>query len=79
MGPTVEWIAMGRLLPLRHRRRLPIFALLGANAVSMVGDMMTMVAVPWFVLQTTGSATKTALRAPPSRRARCLRVSLVGR
>lgn len=45
----------------RAARRLPIFALLGASAVSQVGNMMTTVAVPWFVLQTTGSAAKTGL------------------
>jgi MFS family permease len=43
--------------------RTPIFALLGANAISQVGNMMTTVAVPWFVLQTTGSAAKTGLTA----------------
>ncbi len=41
--------------------RTPIFALLGAEAVSQVGNMMTVVAGPWFVLQTTGSAAKTGL------------------
>ena len=38
--------------------RAPIFALFGANAVSQVGNMMIMVAVPWFVLETTGSAAR---------------------
>jgi len=42
-------------------KRFPLFALLGANAVSLVGSMLTMVALPWFVLQTTGSPTKTGL------------------
>ncbi len=41
--------------------RTPIFALLAAEAVSQVGNMMTVVAGPWFVLQTTGSAAKTGL------------------
>ena len=41
--------------------RIPIFALLGANAVSQVGDMMVAVAMPWFVLETTGSAARTGL------------------
>lgn len=40
---------------------MPIFALLSANAVSQVGNLMALVAVPWFVLQTTGSAAKTGL------------------
>ena len=41
--------------------RTPIFALLSAEAVSQVGNMMTVVVGPWFVLQTTGSAAKTGL------------------
>ena len=43
--------------------RTPIFALLGANAVSQVGNMMIMVAIPWFILETTGSAARTGLAA----------------
>ncbi len=42
-------------------RRLPFAALLGANAISLIGTQLTFVAVPWFVLQTTGSAAKTGL------------------
>ena len=45
------------------RDRIPLFALLGANAVSMVGNVLAMIAIPWFVLQTTGSASKTGLTA----------------
>jgi MFS family permease len=36
-------------------------ALLGANALSMTGNMMAMLAVPWFVLDATGSAVKAGL------------------
>lgn len=43
--------------------RVPLFALLGANGISMVGNVLTMLAVPWFVLQTTGSAALTGLVA----------------
>jgi MFS family permease len=42
-----------------RRERLPILALLCANAISLLGNQLTLIAVPWFVLQTTGSATKT--------------------
>jgi MFS family permease len=42
-------------------RRLPVLALLGANAVSHTGNVMTMLAVPWFVLETTGSAARTGI------------------
>jgi MFS family permease len=36
-------------------------ALLLATAVSVIGSQLTLVALPWFVLQTTGSATQTGL------------------
>ncbi len=41
--------------------RRPLFALLGANTISQVGNVMTVVAGAWFVLQTTGSAAKVGL------------------
>jgi MFS family permease len=41
--------------------RRPVYALLAAEGVSQVGNMMTIIAGPWFVLQTTGSAAKTGL------------------
>lgn len=42
-------------------RRLPMLALLVATAVSTTGNSLALVAIPWFVLQTTGSAAKTGL------------------
>src|ERR687887_2381168 len=44
-------------LPDRH----PVYALLTAAGISQVGNAMTILAGPWFVLQTTGSAAKTGL------------------
>ena len=41
----------------------PLCALYVADAVSRTGNMMTLTAIPWFVLQTTGSATKTGITA----------------
>lgn len=41
--------------------RRPVYVLLAANAISQVGNILTFVAIPWFVLQTTGSATKTGV------------------
>jgi MFS family permease len=38
-----------------------VYAVLTAEGISQVGNMMTIVAGPWFVLQTTGSAAKTGL------------------
>ena len=43
------------------RDRRPVYALLTAAGISQVGNMMTVVAGPWFVLETTGSAAKTGL------------------
>ncbi len=36
-------------------------ALLSANALSMIGNQLTVIAIPWFVYQLTGSATTTSL------------------
>lgn len=43
------------------RQRLPLYALLIANALSLVGSTLTYVALPWFVLETTGSAGRAGL------------------
>jgi MFS family permease len=45
------------------RRPWPLVALLAANAISMSGNVATLVAIPWFVLQTTGSAARTGIVA----------------
>ncbi len=44
-----------------ERHRLPVAALLGANTISLVGNVITAMAIPWYVLETTGSAAKTGL------------------
>ena len=41
--------------------RRPFLTLMGASAVSQVGNMMTAVAVPWLVFEETGSATLVGL------------------
>lgn len=41
--------------------RRPVTAVLIANAVSLTGDALAAVAIPWFVLETTGSAAKAGL------------------
>ena len=43
------------------KRRIPILALLSANGISMLGNELALVAIPLFVLHTTGSAAKTGL------------------
>ncbi len=42
-------------------KKAPLIALLTANAISMTGNIFAMIAIPWFVLQTTGSPAKTGL------------------
>ncbi len=41
--------------------RTPVIALLGPNAVSLAGNVLAALAIPWFVLETTGSAARTGL------------------
>lgn len=45
------------------KKRLRLTTIFIANAVSMIGSELTLIAIPWFVLQTTGSASKTGLTA----------------
>jgi MFS family permease len=40
---------------------VPLYALLLANSISLSGNVFSMIAIPWFVLQTTGSATQTGI------------------
>jgi MFS family permease len=43
--------------------RKPLYGWLTAEAISLTGTRISMIALPWFVLTTTGSATKTGLVA----------------
>ena len=43
------------------KNSLPIWALFTANAISLVGNVLSAIAIPWFVLQTTGSAAQTGI------------------
>jgi MFS family permease len=43
--------------------RGPFAFLLGANAISLLGNQFTVVAIPWLVLELTGSAAKAGLTA----------------
>ena len=63
VSPTESPVAVASDQPATARRRTPIAALLAGNAVSLVGNQLTALAIPWFVLQTTGSAGKTGLVA----------------
>lgn len=45
------------------RTRLPLYGWLTAEAVSLLGTRVSMIAIPWLVLVTTGSPTQTGLVA----------------
>ena len=49
---------MADLEPRSPLRQRPIVALVAAEVVSAIGSQMTFLALPWFVLQTTGSPTR---------------------
>ena len=44
-----------------RRNRTPIVALLVANAISLFGEALTAIAIPWYVYATTGSAAKMGI------------------
>lgn len=44
-----------------ERNRGPLSALLVANAISVTGNRMVLLAIPWFVLETTGSPAKAGI------------------
>jgi len=56
---TAQGSAVDAATPSPGRRRFPLWAYLVAEVVSTTGTRMSMVAIPWFVLTTTGSATVT--------------------
>jgi MFS family permease len=46
------------LTPSHPLRQRPLLALISAEVISSLGSQMTFLALPWFVLQTTGSPTR---------------------
>jgi MFS family permease len=52
-------IHASRAMPLGQRT--PFFGFLAANLISNIGSTLTVIALPWFVLQTTGSAAKAGI------------------
>jgi MFS family permease len=56
--PTTPPLVQGATL-----RRFPVHALWLTSLVSIFGNQLTGLAVPWFVLETTGSASRTGLTA----------------
>lgn len=45
------------------QHRLPLIALTAAHAVSLLGNIIAVIAIPWFVLATTGSAARAGVVA----------------
>jgi MFS family permease len=45
----------------KTRNPIPLYSLFIANAISLVGNVFSLIAIPWFVLQTTGSAAQTGI------------------
>ena len=50
-------------IPKPRRNRLPLYALFAANTISFTGDTLMLLAIPWFVLQTTGNVAKVGITA----------------
>jgi MFS family permease len=48
-------------IPQMSRNQRPVIGLLAANAISQFGNMFSLLAIPWFVLETTGSASQTGI------------------
>jgi MFS family permease len=44
-------------------RHLPLYAFFTGSGISYTGDVLTLLAIPWFVLQTTGSVEQTGITA----------------
>lgn len=44
-------------------QRLPMYAFFIGSVISYIGDMLTLLAIPWFVLQSTRSVTQTGITA----------------
>src|SRR5215210_6766557 len=44
-------------------RRMPLVGFLVADAISLCGTRVSMIAIPWLVLTTTGSAAQTGMVA----------------
>ena len=46
---------------MKAKNRVPLYSLFTTSLISVTGDVMAALAVPWFVLQTTGSPTQTGI------------------
>ena len=44
-------------------RRIPLISLFAADAISVTGNVLALIAIPWFVLEQSGSAALTGIVA----------------
>lgn len=44
-------------------QRIPLYTLFATSLISVTGDVMAAIAIPWFVLETTGSTVQTGIVA----------------
>ncbi|MEU9853836.1 MFS transporter [Streptomyces sp. NPDC047974] len=51
------------LHPTHRKSRRPLFTALAANTISIAGNSLTLIGVPWFALETTGSPGKAGFVA----------------
>ena len=58
-GPAVQEVALSSSSGATPGSVRSLWALLGASGISLVGNQLTALAIPWFVLATTGSAVLT--------------------
>lgn len=61
--PRTENAPAPPVSPAAPRRRGPFVGLVASHAVSLSGNALTQLAMPWFVLETTGSAALTGVTA----------------
>src|SRR5579883_1287019 len=61
MSNTLTEAASAPVLEPEQKRRWPAYALFTGNTISYVGDILTLLAIPWFVLQTTGSVIQMGI------------------
>jgi MFS family permease len=54
---------MNAVMPRPSARRIPLYGWLTAECISLLGTRVSMIAIPWLVLTTTGSATRTGMVA----------------
>ena len=55
--------AAGNQLHNQPNSQAALYSLYAANAISMTGNQLALLAIPWFVLATTGSAAQTGITA----------------